>query len=212
MAVLVITPRDDGASKRCGSWADQLAAKFKSALSRHNAQSRSEVTALLKDHEHVLYFGHGEEDALVVPKRLLKKRQVLVDDANVTSNPERVVIAIACWSGEKLARVSTDAASEKRITTYLGWRDEVSWPVDWPDPIGDAVVEGLTPLLEGMTVNDSADALKAAFDRAHDRYRTEGTSRMPSDQAAFGKMCAVYWRERMAVEGDGSATLVESPT
>lgn len=181
--------------------------KFSSMLSMQTTASREDVDSLLSEHKHVLYFGHGEIQALVVPRRLFRSRRVLVDESNVASIPGRVVVAVACWSGDGLARTATDPNAPQRVTSYIGWRDEVSFPPEWPDPIGEAIVDGLTTLLGGGTVEACADALKSAFDQAHDRYRSEGRKRLPPARAVFGQMCATYWKERIAVEGDRLATL-----
>jgi hypothetical protein len=208
MKVLLLTPRDDRSSKRSAAWADRLLKQFPSILSPHTTRSREEVEALLREHRHVLYFGHGEIDALVVPPRPFRSRQALIDNSNVTGTPGRVIVAVACWSGDGLARTVTGTeSSPPPAEAYVGWRDEVSWLPEWADPIGDAVVEGLTVLLDGGTVRDCALALDAAFARAHDRYRREGPKRLTSGRAAIAKMCASYWRARIAVEGEATARL-----
>jgi hypothetical protein len=205
--VLVLTPRDNEPSRRSASWADRLATAFSSVLSLQTTKSRPAVETLLREHQHVLYFGHGEIDALVIPRRRLRSRQVLIDASNVTGERGRIVVAVACWSGEGLAQTVTRPDLPKRIASYIGWRDEVSWPPDWPDPIGETVVDGISTLLDGGTVGACANAIRRAFDSAHDRYRGKGVTRLGSDRAAFGKMCAAYWQARMAVEGDHQATL-----
>jgi hypothetical protein len=207
VSILVLTPRDDTASKRCAAWADRLAAKFGAAVEARSTRVRSEVEVLLREHRNVIYFGHGEIHCLVVPRTLFRKRRVLVDVASLTQAPERVVVAVACWSGEGLAQAATDAAEPNRALSYLGWRDEVSWPPEWPHPIGDAVVEGVGALLDGGTVGECSESLRVALDRSHDEYRRVGPGRMSVDGVIFGKMCAKYWRERMVVEGDRAARL-----
>lgn len=207
MTVLVVTPRDDGASRRCATWADRLATKFAPTLSVRTTRSRSAVEALLRDHQHVLYFGHGERDALVVPRRLFRSRRALIDLANIGTAPGRIVVAVACFSGDQLARSATSSSAANRVKSYIGWLDEISWPPEWSDPIGDALVDGITTLLDGGDVGDCATAIRHAFDRAHDRYRNEGPARLPSDRVPFAKMCATYGKERIAVEGDRTATL-----
>lgn len=207
MTVLVLTTRDDGSSRRSGGWADRLVARFPELLTPHTETSRDAVEQRLSEHRHVLYFGHGELDALVIPKRFLRSRRALVDASNLPTAPGRIVIAVACWSGDGLGPAVTDGRSPVPVSAYIGWRDEVSWPTDWPDPIGDAVVEGVSALLDGGTVGECAAAIAAAFDEAHESYRTAASNGVPADRAALGKMCATYWKARMAVEGDLSARL-----
>jgi hypothetical protein len=207
MAILVLTPQDDQPSRRSAQWAAALDRRFSSLLSPFTAKSRARVEPLLRQHQHVLYFGHGEVDALVVPRRMFRSRRALIDGLNIASGRGRIVVAVACWSGDGLARTATSTVLPEKVTSYIGWRDEVSWPPEWSDPIGEAVVDGITRLLEGGTVDACVAAFKSAFDQAHERYRREGPERLPSDRAAFGKMCTTYWKERITVEGDREATL-----
>jgi hypothetical protein len=162
---------------------------------------------LLREHDHLLYFGHGEINALVTSRRLFRPRRVLVDASNLATAPGRVVVAVACWSAEGLGRAVTGLAAAARVSTYVGWRDEVSWPPGWPDPIGNAVVAGISALVEGNTAALCADVMRVGFAVAHDQYRDEGRERLSSDEVRFGKMCAIYWKERMVVEGEYNATI-----
>ena len=202
-----MTTRDDAASRECGRWADRVRAVAGVPLTFETCTSREEADDLLRSHRNVIYFGHGERDALLIPKKLLKKARILIDRRNLAGVPARVVVAIACWSGEELGRTTTEDGGSDAVSAYLGWLDDVSWPTDWPEPVGDAVVEGLRGLLNGSTVGEAESAVKQAFDAAHDRYRGEGPGRMPTDRVAFGKMCAIYWRERIVLHGDATATL-----
>ncbi|MDX6439190.1 MAG: hypothetical protein QOF45_1773 [Gaiellaceae bacterium] len=154
-----------------------------------------------------MYFGHGDKDALIVPAGLLRKKVVLADEVNLTGTPDRIVIAVACWSSDGLGKAATDKIHSVPVQSYLGWLDEVSWPEEWPDPIGDAVVEGLSPLFNGQTVADCRRELESRLDDAHDTYRTQGQNHMAPDRVPFGKMCALYWRHRMDVQGDDRASI-----
>lgn len=205
MEVLVVAPRDDRASRQSGRWADLLAQRFPASIATSAADSRPEVDELLDGHLHLLYFGHGEADALVTRGRLLRARRVLVDEVNLATASGRIAIAVACWSGDGLARTVTNPLLAQPVTSYIGWLDEVSWPSEWPDPIGEAVVEGLAILLEGGTVGDCATEMAAAFGRAHDRYRS--ANRVSAEAVKLGKWCSEYWKGRMVVEGDSAATL-----
>jgi hypothetical protein len=207
MEILLITPRDDRAARRSAQWAERLAAKFP-FLSVSVVRSRRQVDALLAEHRHLFYFGHGERDALVLGPKLFRGRTALVDVENVGTLQPRVVVAVACWSGEELARSAIRPdLTPAPIESYLGWLDEVGWPSDWSEPIDDAVVKGLSVLLDGGSVGDCVSALEAAFEEAHERYRANTNDRLPPDRAALGKMYATYWRARIAAEGNLNATL-----
>ena len=207
MSTIVLTTRDDEASRECARWADRLRDVAGVPLTVETATSRAAIDALLRRHRNVIYFGHGERETLLIPKRLLRKAKILIDRSNVRGGAERVVVAIACWSGERLGRLATDGGEPGPVRSYLGWLDDVSWPTDWSEPVGEAVVEGLRGLLNGATVGDAEAAIRQAFDGAHERYRQEGPDRMSTAQVAFGKMCAIYWRERVVLHGERDATL-----
>jgi hypothetical protein len=101
----------------------------------------------------------------------------------------------------------TDQIMQTPVRSYIGWLDDISWPDEWPNPIGDAVIEGLATLFNGQTVDDCQSELESQFENAHATYRTQGPSRMADDRVLFAKMCALYWRQRVDVRGDGQATI-----
>jgi hypothetical protein len=207
MDTLILTPRDDRPAKRSGQWAARLVEQFPS-LSARVSRSREEVDSLLGEHNHLLYFGHGESDALILAPRAFRPPKPLVDALNIGTQARRLVVAVACWSGEKLARSAIDPTLHSGpVEAYIGWLDEVGWPAEWSEPIDDAVVEGLSILLRGGTARDCAAGLEAAFETAHDRYRAERGKRLASQRAALGKMYATYWRARMIAVGDLDASL-----
>ncbi|HST33322.1 MAG TPA: hypothetical protein VLJ80_07350 [Solirubrobacteraceae bacterium] len=205
MAVLIVTPRDDPAARQCAKWADQLAARYGSEVVVLTPRRRSEVDEALVSGNHVLYFGHGVRDALIARKRLFKSEIRLADRDNLTGAQKRVVVAIACWSAEELARLVTDPSNSTSVRCYVGWLDEVSWPNDWRDPIGEALVESLSLLFDGQTVGDLRDELRLRFQAAHDTYRANAERRLPPGHARFAKMCALYWAHRLFIEGDVTA-------
>ena len=205
MTVLFVTPSDDRSSRLCAKWAAELAAEFPNRVTVLSGTSRQALDEALATHQHVFYFGHGEPEALIVPPGLLREKIVLGDRENLPGVADRIVVAVACWSCEGLATQVTNAPGSFPVVAYLGWLDDISWPDERPGPIGDAVVEGLTALFEGRTVRDCVSALRDAFDEAHDTYRTPGG--MAPDRAAFGKMCALYWKARLDLRGDWEAVL-----
>jgi hypothetical protein len=205
--VLVLGPSDDRASQRSASWAKALAARFPSLLAYRSTKSREEIEELLDVHQHVLYFGHGEVDALVVPRKLFRSRQALIDGENLGTWRDRIVVAIACWSGGGLARTATGSDVSEPVAAYIGWCDEVSWPADWPDPIGEAVLNGIEALLAGGTVDECGAAFSQAFSRAYQRYLAEGPERLSPERARLGRMCATCWQSWLRIEGSRNTKL-----
>jgi len=210
MSVLVVTPRDDPSSRECGRWADTLKQKHTSTLDMLTTRSRALVDNDLASHQHVFYFGHGETHHLIVPGGLIRKRAVLLEEDNLRGTTDRIVVAIACWSGDGLgpAVVTADPRKPEEVRAYVGWLDDVSWPDEWPDPIGDAVVAALDAFCAGGDVAQLVNDLKQRLSDAHDEYRQNGAARgLAPDRVYFGKACALYWSDRVVSCGTSSAAL-----
>jgi hypothetical protein len=207
--ILCISPKDDASSRTCGKWADSLTALFPNLIQALTTKSRGTVDSALGKCQHVLYFGHGEPDGLIVPPGLLRPKVTLADGSNLPGVPDRIVIAVACWSGDKLGGNVTDNFKYSTpVECFVGWMDDISWPDEWPDPIGEAIVKGVSSLCAGQSGDTCKSDLEDAFMTAHNRYRNEGGMRgMASDRVAFGKMCALYWRDRITLHGKGAATI-----
>jgi hypothetical protein len=162
---------------------------------------------LLSEHRHVFYFGHGERHALVTPRRLFRQRRVLMTPPmsrpHLAASLSRSRVGPAAASlGQPPARVywigsratsggATRSAGRRngRIQSARRW-----WTAS-------------RLCSRGENVGACADAMRSAFGQAHDRYRSEGSTRMPSDRTWIGKACARYWQTQIAVEGDHEATL-----
>jgi hypothetical protein len=207
VTILLVAPRDNQAARRCGQWAERLDAQFPGAFTLCVPGSRQQLDEPLARHRHLFYFGHGERDALVTLRKLFRPRRDLVDRANAIGEEERIVVAVACWSGADLAPAVTDPSLRPRVRSYIGWDNRMQWPVGWPDPIGDALVRAIAVLMEKGTVGDCQREIEVAFAEAHQRYEDEGPRRLTAAHAGIAKMCAKYWISQLVVEGDLSATL-----
>src|ERR1700733_3256597 len=178
MSVLVVTPRDDPSSRQCGRWADTLVQNHGS-LVELTTRSRSAVDNHLPSHRHVFYFGHGDIDHLIVPGGLFRRQVVLLDEDNLRGITYRIVVAVACWSGDGLGRavVIADPAKPKEVWAYVGWLDDISWLDEWPDPIGAALMTALDAFCSGGNVAQLVSDLKQRFSDAHNEIRTNGRAR-----------------------------------
>jgi hypothetical protein len=207
MDVLVLTTSDDRAARRSASWAGVLAGTFPRLAACIVVRTREQAAPLLGEYRHIIYFGHGEVDRLVARRRPWQRRKTVIDERDLGPDSDRVMVAVACWSGEELGPAVAGANAVDPIACFLGWRDEVSWPAEWPDPIGTAVIDGLRVLLDGGSVEDCERVLVLAFKDAYRRYREEGTKKMATERVRIAKWCATAWWTQIAVEGSRSATL-----
>lgn len=212
MKWVVITPSDNDSSREVGRWGATLASHHTAEAMLLKPRNRSEVEAALRAQEHVLYFGHGERNALVIPGRLFRRRVVLIDALNVRST-DRIVVAVACWAADGLGPDVTDPRNGPPIRAFVGWRDDVSIPFGYPDPIRDAILAALELLFAGQTVRDVVEEMTRHLDTAHDTYRNNGRSMGLSAEAVqFAKAEALYWKQRVAVLGDQLASIVSAST
>jgi len=135
---------------------------------------------------------------------------VLLDEDNLRGTPDRIVVAVACWSGDGLgsAVVTADSGKPQAVRAYVGWLDDVGWPAEWPGPVGDAVVAALDAFCIEGDVSQLVSDLKQRFFNAHNEYRANGARRgLDSDRVFFAKACALYWRDRLVSYGTPSAAL-----
>jgi hypothetical protein len=201
MTIFVIVPMDDAQARVAGQYGRQVAARFPRSTDIQivDALSRAAIDRLLAHGGHVLYFGHGERDALV--SRRLRwlpwGTQRLCDDKNLPAEG-RVVIAIACWSADTLGRNLTEGNG---VEAYLGWPDRFAWPSGSPEPTWEAVTNAIEILAQGGTVESCGNELRAGLHKAHDHYR-EHLAWQP-----LAAMEAFYLAGRLFIGGNTEAQL-----
>jgi hypothetical protein len=208
MGTVLLAPRDSSAARTAGDWAEALLGSFVRPAHLLMTKVRNQVDDELRLNDHLMFFGHGEVDALVA-YGFRNRRIDLVDEANIGPVRGRIVVAVACSSAEALGPAATDRGhGEPLVEAFLGWPDEVGWPPSWPGPIGEAVVRGLHVLIAGGTIDESANALRSAFALAHDQYRQAARNHGLSPfEARQGRLEATYWADRLRVLGTGTARL-----
>jgi hypothetical protein len=164
---------DDAQARVAGQYGRVVAARFPSGTDIQvvDSLSREVIDGHLARGGHVLYFGHGERDALVSRRRRWWPwgRQRLCDRDNLPALG-RVVVAIACWSADILGR---GLAEGVHVQTYLGWPDRFAWPAGLPEPTWEAVTHAIELLAEGHAVDTCATELKNGLYEAHNIYRQQ---------------------------------------
>lgn len=113
------------------------------------AATRSAVDEALASCTHLFYFGEGSDDRLGNP--------ALVDLNNI-ARESRIVIAIACLSAGGLGQ-----ASLGQIEAYLGFSAPLFFLAKFAEPMVEALYRGVSGLLRGMSVGESADSLRHAL-------------------------------------------------
>jgi hypothetical protein len=142
------------------------------------AADRPKVDAQLNDGAHVMYFGHGYEDALGDP--------ALVDAKNVGHASARIVLAMCCSSASQLGE---DAISQYLVRSYLGFTRPIFVPLfeeSWS--FAPWCVAG-TRLAEGATSGTAQEAMRQALHDEGDRIlRNE----IPSYESAVNDSLVHY--------------------
>jgi hypothetical protein len=168
--LLFVRPADDSTAGHVATWGQavlQLTSGFTTTDLYGSQAGRADVDQGLPTASSLFYFGHGTDTALVAAGA------TLVDQQNLTTLAGGIVVAIACYAAVKLGPVA--GASHPNVVAFLGFDDELGFPLPAPLPMGMAVIDGLRCLLtQGHDVNCSADQLRHGFDRARVDYKTNG--------------------------------------
>jgi hypothetical protein len=203
-SLLFIRPADDSASICAAGWgqAVRLLATSFSSVDLSGAQvKRSEVETQLPLSSALFYFGHGEQGELVA------NGKPLLDSKNLHLLQDGPIIAIACYAAVDLGRVA--GTTHPNITAFLGFDDELVIPLQYPLPMGMAVVNGLRCLLtDDHQIACAANQLREAFDEARRDYKFSGSSYgLSLSDARIAWLAAKSNRHSVQVHGDTSATL-----
>ena len=200
MTILFIGPGGDAAANSLR----QVGLRVRQAVPKASAQpvvelwdaaaDRPKVDAELNDGPHVMYFGHGYEDALGDPP--------LVDSKNVGSASSRIVLAMCCSSASQLGQ---DAVSQYLVTSYLGFTRPIFVPLfeaSWS--FAPWCVAG-TQLVEGATSGTAEEAMRQGLRQEGDRILR---NQIPSYEKAVNDMQVHYGMAHTFVcIGDRDASL-----
>jgi hypothetical protein len=170
--LLFIRPADDSAAGHIATWGQAvrlLTGAFTSTDLYGPQATRANVDTELPNASSVLYFGHGTPTALVAGG------SALVDQQNLHTLGRGVVVAIACHAAVTLGQVA--GTTHPNVVAFLGFDDELGFPLPAPLPMGMAVIGGLRGLLtQGNDINSAADELRQGFAGARKDYKANGPS------------------------------------
>jgi hypothetical protein len=202
--LLFVRPADDSTAAfvaTVGQAVRQLTSAFASVDLFGTEANRANVDRELSTSSSVLYFGHGSELALTA------HGEALIDVVNLHSLGGGLVVAIACHAGFALGQIA--GFTHPTVAGFLGFDDEIGFPLQAPLPMGLAIVDGLRCLVtDGHPVGCSAGQLRAAFLRAQLDYKANGAGYglSPSD-VRLAWLFAKSNAHSVRVHGDASATL-----
>jgi hypothetical protein len=207
MTVWIVCTNDDQATRHLGEIGLALHYLYPTESAYLATQSRQTIDQSIGKGDDVLFLGHGAADRLHVPPRLLKREEILLDLSNI-GNAGRVVIAVACHSSTKLGPAAC-SSTRPLVVAYLGWLEEVGFPSSYPAPILEALKQGLLSYFNGSTIGQVAESLGTEFDSAHNDYRDNGIGvyGMRTDDKRWGQLEAIYWKDRLRVNGDLEVTV-----
>ncbi len=198
----LIRPKDDKNALQASDWGDHVANAF--AAGGHTklvdvddlspADHRNIVSSLGSQVSLICYFGHGNEHVWLTGGA-----------STVTSNDfahaaSKAVVSIACKTGCNLGPDAITSGVEAWIgfTTYVA----VISPYKGVDPIGDAIVAGLTGLGYGQTMQQSRDELYSQLDTVANEYDTGMFSTHPNANLKY--YAAIAMRDHLVLHGTAS--------
>jgi len=169
--LLFIRPADDSAAGHVATWGQAvrlLAGGFTTTDLYGPQASRANVDVELPNATSLFYFGHGS------PTELVANNAALVDQQNLPTLGGGIVVAIACHAALTLGQV---AGTTPNVVAFLGFDDELGFPLLAPLPMGMAVINGLRGLLTLLAdISSAADDLRQEFAQARVDYKTNGAS------------------------------------
>lgn len=195
----LIRPRDNAGARQASDWGDSVADAF---LTSGHSKSIDIDDTSPADKAHIIpalgskvglicYFGHGSEHSW------LTGGVGTVTAGDFTSAASKAVASIACKTGCNLGPDAVTAGVE----AWLGFTISVAVivPHKGVDPIGDAIVAGLSVLGAGQTMRQSRDELYSQLDQVRQDYDTGRFSSYPV--AVLGYFAALAMRDHLVLHG-----------
>jgi len=196
----IIRPQDDGNSQQCSDWADNLIPNLTAQghtktvdVDQLTPANTSNIVAALKSSSDLIcYFGHGDEDSW------LTNSAITVDKSNVSAAAGKAVVSVACKTGKGLGPDAITAGVE----AWLGFTCKVAviTPHKGVDPIGDAIVDGLSVLATAKTMQEAHDEIRSQMDQLVTEYDTGKYALHPA--ANIGYFAALALRDHVVVHGN----------
>jgi hypothetical protein len=169
--VSAILPCDDSVSERAGNWCHSLLAGSDCqvlCITSEYSRNVSYVEFSLRVAKAlVLYFGHGNAHCWIVDGT------PIVCDDEIGAARGKAVVSIACDTGIAMG----PSAIRSGIKSWLGFTIPIVSLVPHrnKDPLGDAIVDALRPLLSGGSMGEAADNVRAKLAALSNEFRPEHT-------------------------------------
>jgi hypothetical protein len=155
--------------------------------------NKAEIVKAIRTTVNVIcYFGHGDEDSW------LTNGASTLDAATVSSVKAKTIISIACRTACKLGPNAITAG----VRSWLGFTIKV--PIIAPhknlDPIGDAIVNGLSVLGNKGTMQSARSDIVTLLDQVVRDYDDNGKHHSHPEHA-IGYYSAMALRDHVVVHG-----------
>lgn len=199
----VVRPSDDAIARQAADWCRDLIASLKAAGHSlfHDfddttpADTANIVRALRGIVPVIFYFGHGTATSWQTGA------QDTIDKSNASAGAGRCVVSVACRAGRNLGPDAVTAG----VVAWLGFTIKV--PVIPPhknqDPLGDAIVAGLSVLGTGGSMQAARDAIAAECATVSALYDTGGALAYNPD-ALLGHYATGWLADSVVVHGKTS--------
>ena len=160
--------------------------------------TRGSIEQSARDHDLVLYAGHGEWGQLYCTEQTPES---LLDAQNVWCLRGRTVVAFACRSGRDLGPQAVDHGADG----YLGFTDDLVWPMNARalPAFSLAMSKGVSVLVNGGSLGQMRDVLTDEHLAIYEHY-WRGPGRSAQDSHVYA-MFAEHFAFRLVVHGDAGA-------
>lgn len=192
--ICVILPMDDDAAVQVAQWWHNAGDKPSAHVVF--SPSRETVTRNMQDAAAVFYFGHGDPDAWITCDGAVR----FADAATIAVAKEKLVVAMACFSGDQLG----DAAIAAGVRTYVGFTKRLFAIKSSPE-FASAGTSALSVLLHGAPAEKFAAALRHEFERLVEYFKSGPGSGRPNSTASW--LAAFRSANCIVLKGDAQATL-----
>jgi hypothetical protein len=206
---VLIHPRDDGAARVASDWGKSL----ETALGAKGHKVSVEVTdvrvkksdlspadttnissALGEPVNLICYLGHGDTH------NWLTGGAPTVSSKDFIAAKSKAIVSIACKTGRSLGPDANTAGVE----AWLGFSSKVAVVnTNGRYPIGDAIVDGLSVLGSGKTMQEARDEVYAQLDQVVKDYDMGGKYQSHST-ATLGYFSALAMRDHLVLHGTAS--------
>jgi hypothetical protein len=178
--IILVRPETDPDACELSNWAEMFVRTQPNCLivnlQGRSASRRRLASAVTFQCSACFFFCHGTQSALI------GNDESILDDANANLTHGLIIIAIACHSAKALGV----SVIKEGAVGFWGFNDLLIWAPEFTEEFGHAAVSGALALVRGLTLAESALAMRQAYKDLVEKLRSSRSSNsMIASMAAF---------------------------